>query len=219
MQSWIMRSTERHQQRIHYVVHEVQDRREQQAEVTAQPYQALLLIETRQSGLQCKDIKQYGGHGADALLVLVLRQQHPLEEAADVVADEGYDAGHTENGRQGLTAVHQQCLYHVVVAKRIMIVLIAENLHDLLRHPQYPECTKHAGYVQAHPLGLHESGETVITHEIARVPTAHIECLQYGDAVVPDDVFAHCQRDQRCAHRSMMQILHLRERFVEISLV
>lgn len=77
---------------------------DQQAKIAAQSNETLFGRQRCQARLQCQDVEQDGGHRANRfILVVVLRQQEPLEQFADVIANQRYDAGHAQDGGQCFT--------------------------------------------------------------------------------------------------------------------
>lgn len=75
MQARVVRRAEGHEQRVHNVVYEVQQRCEQQTEVATQTDEPLLRLQSRESGLKSEDVEQDGRHGADTLVIVVFGQQ------------------------------------------------------------------------------------------------------------------------------------------------
>lgn len=190
VQSRIVRGAQRHEQGVHDIVDEMQHRSEQQAQVPAQPQQPVLLVERGQPGLQGQDVEQHGRHGAYALLVLVVDQQDPVEEAADVVAYDRYDAGHAEDGREGLAAVDHEGLEHDVAVEGVVVVVAGEDLADLLEDAEDPEGAEDRGHVETGPLGLGEGRQAVVGDEGATQPVALVDGAPDGVAVVPEDELA-----------------------------
>ena len=129
-----------------------------------------------------------------------------MEEAADVVADDGDNASHTEDGGEGLTAVHHQRLDHAVVAERLVAVVPQQDLDDLFGDAQDPEGAQHRWHVQTRPLGLGERRDPVVHDEGAAELVATVDRLPDVVSVVPENVLAHNhghehREDRRPCHK------------------
>lgn len=189
MKRGVVGSAERHEQRVHDVVDKVENGGEEEAKVAKQSHEALVSVQTGQSGLQGQDVEEDGGYGAEALFLLVLGEEDPLEEAADVVADEGDDAGHAEDGGEGLAAVDQESSEGEVEAE-VFAVVTGEDLEELLADAEEPEGAEDGGDVESGPFGLDEGGQAEVADEVAGVAVVRVDDPEHGRRVVPEDKFA-----------------------------
>lgn len=83
-QRGVVRGAQRHQQRVNYIVYEVQDGGEEQPEVPAQSHESHFRFQTGKAGLQGEYVENYGRYRTDILVVVVFGQQYPLEDLTDV---------------------------------------------------------------------------------------------------------------------------------------
>lgn len=182
-QRGVVRGAQRHQQRVNYIVYEVQDGGEEQPEVPAQSHESHFGFQTGKAGLQGEYVENYGRYRTDILVVVVFGQQYPLEDLTDVATYVRYDAGDAQNGRNGVAARHHQVFHQPEVGGVAVFGLPVSRQEEdecVFHDSEEPEGSQHFGHVQSHPLGLYQRGHAKVGHKVPSVEIAAVDSMNDG---------------------------------------